>query len=107
MIYALLMLVSIPGTWHWDASTGATGYEFCWAYTTESFNRAMCVDVGPNLSFLPSVELEQVWAVQPGVVLYFQVCAYNFNAGIVQYDSECAPFAPVPPDWECQLGTCE
>ena len=86
-----------PGTWHWDPSATATGYEFCWSYDPERFSRALCVDVGASTSFLPSIELQEVWHVAEGGVLFFQVCAYN-AAG---FDEECAAFDPVPPDWTC------
>jgi hypothetical protein len=98
------LLVSIPGTWHWDASTGAEGYEFCWSYNDREFSRALCVDVGNQLSYLPSIEMDLLWAVEsmPGAILFYQVCAYN-SAG---YDVDCASFQPIPPDWQCPTGAC-
>ena len=97
--FLLALLVSVPGTWFWDPSPTATGYEFCWSYNNEAWSLAQCVDVGPLLSFLPSIELDAVWAIEanPGSILFYQVIAYN-GAG---YDSVGQTFAQIPPDWTC------
>jgi hypothetical protein len=104
----IVLVVSIPGTWHWEASEGADGYEFCWSHDPEQWSRSLCTDIGPNLAFLPSIELDlAVWSLPEGRVLFFQVCAYKFAPGSSKvYDEECAPFAAVPVDWACQAGTC-
>lgn len=96
MLAALLL---VAGTWTWNASAGADGYRFCWSYNQEQFSLALCVDVGPNTAFLPSVELEQVWAIEenPGAILFFQVIAYNEDG----FDDAGQTFTPVPPDWTC------
>lgn len=95
----LLLLIMIPGTWIWDEVPTATGYEFCWSYNDQQFFLALCVDVGPNTSFLPSIELLQLWAIEsnPGAILFFQVIAYN-DAG---YDEVGQTFTAIPNDWTC------
>jgi hypothetical protein len=104
----VFLVVSVPGTWHWDASVGADGYEFCWSHDPLQWSRALCTDVGPNTAFLPSIELDlAVWSLPEGRALFFQVCAYKHPPDSPRvYDEDCAPFAAAPADWACQAGTC-
>ncbi len=97
MLAALLL---IAGTWTWNASPTADGYQFCWSYDNQEWSLALCVDVGPSLAYLPSIELDLLWAIEstPGAILFFQVLAYN-AAG---FDEVGQTFTPVPPDWLCQ-----
>jgi len=121
----LTLLIMIPGTWHWDEVLGhcdlnptttclsssecvgpgdfcdglPSGYKFCWSHYPGQWNLGLCVDRDLNLFYLPSIEMDMVWAIEqrPGSVIYYQVIAYNS----VGYDAVGAMFAPTPPEWVC------